>query len=126
MQEAFLYNVLSLAYLGDSVYELKVREKLVTEHRLPAGELHKLAQAYVSAAAQSHACDKLLEIMNENESSIFNRAKNSSPANIPKHSSRAEYHRATALEAVFGYNHLSGNSERNNEIFEQLFIYLNQ
>jgi len=126
LQEAFLYNVLSLAYLGDSVYELKVREKLVNEHRLSAGELHKLAQAYVSASAQSYACDKLIEIMNEAESSIFNRAKNSSPANIPKHSSRADYHRATALEAVFGYNHLSGDFDRNNAIFEHIYNYLNQ
>lgn len=126
MQEAFLYNSLSLAYLGDAVYEIKVRERLVSEHRCSPGELHKMAQAYVSASAQSKACDKLIELMNESETNIFNRARNSSPANIPKHASRSDYHRATALEAVFGYLHLMSEKERIDSIFDILFDYLSE
>ena len=126
MQEAFLYNVLSLAYLGDAVYELKVRQRLVAEHRSMPGKLHQMAQKYVSATAQSKACDKLIELLNDEELNIFNRARNSSPANIPKHSSRSDYHRATALEAVFGYLYLIGNNDRSDEIFEILFDYLQE
>ena len=124
MQEAFLYNVLSLAYLGDAAYELMVRQRLVSEHRSMPGELHQMAQKFVSATAQSKACEKLIELMNDDELNVFNRARNSSPANIPKHSSRSDYHRATALEAVFGYLHLIGDNDRSNEIFEILYDFL--
>ncbi len=126
MQEAFLFNVLSLAYLGDAVYELKVRQRLVSEHRCLPGELHKMAQKFVSAPAQSKACDKLTELLSEDELNIFNRARNSSPANIPKHSSRSDYHKATALEAVFGYLYLTEKNERSEEIFEIIFEYLQE
>ena len=126
MDNAFLHNTLSLAYLGDSVYEVLVRERLVKSGEYPPGVLHKMALSYVSAVSQSKACDVLIPLLNEKEDSVFHRARNSNPVNIAKHASRADYHKATALEAVFGYNYLMGNSERIEELFDAIFNYLVQ
>ena len=124
MDNAYLYNTLSLAYLGDSVYEVLVRNRLVSSGKYPPGVLHKMALSYVSAVSQSKACDVLLPMLNEKEQSIFNRARNSNPVNTAKHASRGDYHKATALEAVFGYNHLMGDTKRLNELFDCIFNYL--
>ena len=104
-QAANLYSPLSLAYLGDAVYSLLVRERLMREHLAPAGVLHRYAARYVSAAAQSRACETLLPLLEEDEMRVYNRGRNADPANIPKHAQRSDYHRATAFEAVFGYLH---------------------
>lgn len=124
MDNAYLYNTLSLAYLGDAAYEVLVRNRLVSSGKYPPGVLHKMALNYVSAISQSKACDVLLPMLNEQEQSVFQRARNSNPVNIAKHASRGDYHKATALEAVFGYNYLLGNSDRLNELFEAIYSYL--
>ncbi len=124
MDNAYLYNTLSLAYLGDSAYEVLVRKRIVSSGKYPPGVLHKMALSYVSAVSQSKACDVLIPMLNEQEHSIFQRARNSNPVNIAKHASRVDYHRATALEAVFGYNYLLGNESRLNELFNAIFSYL--
>ncbi len=126
MDNAYLYNTLSLAYLGDAAYEVLVRKRIVGSGKFPPGVLHKMALQFVSAVAQSKACEAILPLLNEYEHSIFQRARNSSPVNIAKHASRGDYHRATALEAVFGYNYLLGNTERNEELFEVVFTYLSE
>lgn len=72
-QAANLYSPLSLAYLGDAVYSLLVRERLMREHLAPAGVLHRYAARYVSAAAQSRACETLLPLLEEDEMRVYNR-----------------------------------------------------
>ncbi len=124
MDNAFLQNTLSLAYLGDSVYEVLVRERLIKSGKYPPGVLHKMALNYVSAIAQSKACEVLLPMLDEKENSVFHRARNSNPVNIAKHASRADYHKATALEAVFGYNYLVGNNDRIEQLFDAIYNYL--
>ena len=121
-----LYNPLSLAYLGDAVYSLLVRDRLMREHQAPAGVLHRYAARYVSAAAQSRACETLLPLLEEDELRVYNRGRNADPANIPKHAQRSDYHRATAFEAVFGYLHLSGRTQRMQTLFNEVYKALSE
>lgn len=105
---------LTLAFLGDGVYGLLVRERLVREANRPAGELHRESVELVRAEAQSAAVDRLLPLLTEEEAAVFRRGRNA-------HTSRtgSEYHRATGLEALFGWLYLKGEQNRLRELFEQ-------
>ena len=105
---------LTLAFLGDGVYGLLVRERLVREANRPAGELHRESVELVRAEAQSAAVDRLLPLLTEEEAAVFRRGRNA-------HTSRtgSEYHRATGLEALFGGLYLKGEQNRLRELFEQ-------
>lgn len=112
---------LMLAYLGDAVWELFVRERLFFS--VPSGnsEANRLALGYVTAAAQVKALEKIEPLFTEEEGDVFRRGKNTKTNNTPKSVTRYEYRLATGLEAVFGYNYLSGLHERNRELFEAAF-----
>ncbi len=103
---------LALAFVGDGVYSLLVRERLLTIANRPVGELHRLAVDAVRAEAQSEAMERLLPHLTEEEEAAYKRGRNA-------HTSRnsAEYHRATGLEALFGYLYLDGRLERVQELF---------
>lgn len=124
--DPFLVNVLTLAYQGDAVYELLVRRALIRQAALPAGQMHRLAMNYVSAGRQSAACEVLIPLLNKEEESVFMRARNASPAHAPRHADIGDYHRATALEAVFGYLDLMGQQDRIQELFVPIFEYLSR
>lgn len=111
-KQAFLTNTLVLAYLGDAVQSLYVRNKLCITDRHKSGELHTLAVKEVSAKAQSEIVEKLLPLFNEDELAVYNRAKNSKPHSIAKNAPPDAYHRATGFEAVLGYLYLSGQTDR--------------
>lgn len=118
--QAMQYSPLTLAYLGDAVYELSVREKLVRRENQPNGKLHREATAYVSASAQSSILEKLLPILSEDELAVFRRGRNSN-ATGGKNSDVMEYKRATGLECLFGYLYLTGNTARIQELFSLIF-----
>ena len=80
----------------------------------------------MSAAAQSRACETLLPLLEEDELRVYNRGRNADPANIPKHAQRSDYHRATAFEAVFGYLHLSGRTQRMQTLFNEVYKALSE
>jgi ribonuclease-3 family protein len=122
--DPFLINVLTLAYQGDAVYERMVRRALITRSPQSAGKMHRMAMNYVSAANQSRACEVLIPLLNENETSVFMRARNASSPHMPKHADVADYHRATALEAVFGYLDLMNNQDRIEDLFLSVFEFL--
>lgn len=107
---------LTLAFVGDGVYELMVRETLVCSANRPNGDLHKLSVSMVRAEAQSAAVDKLLPVLDEQEAAVFRRGRNA-------HTQRAgsDYHRATGLEALFGYLYLTGNIERLRVLFYAIY-----
>lgn len=104
---------LNLAFVGDGVYELMVRERLVSLANRPNKELHKLSVAQVRAEAQAAALDKLYPYLTEQEEAVYRRGRNA-------HTSRTGngYHKATGLEALFGYLYLSGQVERVRELFQ--------
>ncbi len=115
------YSPLTLAFLGDAVYEQLVREKIVLTANMPVGRLHKEAVERVRAAYQSRAVDVILPMLTEDEENIMKRGRNATSNTVPKSSNPVEYRRATGLEALFGYLYLLGNSERIVEIFNTIW-----
>ena len=115
--EASQQSALTLAYLGDAVYELLVREKLVIHSHKTNGKLHFEATRFVSAKAQSEFVEKILGTLTPEELSVYKRGRNSD-AVPPKNTDVAVYKRATGLETLFGYLYLSGRTDRIEELFE--------
>ena len=111
---------LGLAYLGDSVYEVMVRSYLCLHGKLTSGRLHKAALDYVAAPAQAALAEKILPLLTEEEMAVFRRGRNSKPHSIPKAAKREEYQTATALEALFGWLFLRGDTERLNDLFSAM------
>lgn len=120
--EARLYSPLTLAFLGDAVYSLLVRNMLSREANKPTGKLHLESIKYVNASFQAKMIKELLPHLNENEESVFKRGRNAHSAHSPKNQDAADYRYATGLEALFGYLYLSGNTDRINELFERSVI----
>ncbi len=108
---------LGLAHIGDCVYELMIRSWLCVHGKATNRGLHKATVKYVAAPAQAKAAKMILPVLTQEEADVFRRGRNSSPHSIPKASSREEYQMATALEALFGYLWLKGETERLNELF---------
>ena len=108
---------LGLAYLGDGVYELMVRGYLCLRGKATNKGLHRAALDYVAAPAQARRVQKILPLLTAEEQDVFRRGRNSHTAAIPKGASVAEYHTATALEALFGWLYLRGETDRHNQLF---------
>ena len=91
--DAMQYSPLALAFIGDGVYEIRVREKLILEANMPADKLHKLTVERVCAEYQAKAVRKWLYegLLNEQEMDIFKRGRNAKGINAPKHSTVGEY-----------------------------------
>ena len=107
----------SLAYLGDCVIELFVRERLTASGISSSKSLNREALHFVSAPAQAAAMKRILELLSEEENGFFRRGKNLSHLNVPKNATPSEYRLATGMETLFGFLHLSGNDERARELF---------
>ncbi len=105
---------LELAYLGDSLYDLYVREHLIA-HGGRVRALHRHAIALVCAHAQAEALGRVEEMLDEDEQGVVRRARNAKQS-PPRNADPGEYHRATALEALIGYLYVTGRRERMNEI----------
>lgn len=110
-------NPISLAFLGDAVYEILVREHLALQGDRPPEQLHKLAVGFVSAHAQNKAIQKIMPLLDEEEISAFKRGRNAKVSHVPKGASPAEYHAATGFEALFGHLYLTGQGSRMRELF---------
>lgn len=111
---------LALAYLGDGVYEVMVRAWLCLQGKATNRGLHKAALDYVSAPAQARLVQKILPLLTQEEQEVYRRGRNSHTAAVPKGASVGQYHAATALEALFGYLYLRGETGRLNELFERM------
>ena len=106
------YNGVTLAYIGDAVIELAVREALISSGITDTGRLSFAAQKLVCAPTQSEVVEKLLPVLTEEEMAAYKLGRNHRISGKPKHASVSEYSRATGLEAIFGYLHLTGKTER--------------
>ena len=118
--QARQYSPLALAFLGDSVYEILVREYLVREANRPAANLHEQKIQLVCAAFQAQAIDRLIPLLTEEEMAVYKRGRNANNT-VPRHTSAQDYHKATGLEALFGYLHLLGEQARLEELFAAIF-----
>ena len=108
----------TLAFVGDTVYELLVREYLARQAQRPVGELNRRKVKLVNCEAQSEALRRLLPVLDEEELAVYKRGRNAFTKNTPKNSSVADYHNATGLEALFGFLYLSDKLERLRELFD--------
>lgn len=115
------YDALILAYIGDGVLELFVREMLISSGETNTGKLSAMAQKIVCATAQSEKVDELLSLLTEEEAAVYRLGRNHKVGGKPKRASAVEYHRATGMEAVFGYLHIIGKYERARELFNALY-----
>ncbi|MFI3252953.1 MAG: ribonuclease III domain-containing protein [Eubacteriales bacterium] len=111
---------LGLAHLGDGVFELMVRSWLCLHGKATAKNLHKATVAYVAAPAQAKMSEKILPHLSEAETEVFLRGRNTAPHSVPKAAKRGDYQLATALEALFGWLYLQGETKRLNELFEMM------
>ncbi|MCL2416015.1 MAG: ribonuclease III [Defluviitaleaceae bacterium] len=119
--EAYLYSPLNLAYMGDSIYSMLVRSRLLEDGNRSVNELNRMANAKVCALAQSANFYKIQQYLTENEIAVMKRGRNAHPSTRAKNASMADYRNATGLEALFGYLYLNGETERLLEIFDKCF-----
>ena len=111
----------ALAYLGDSVIEVLVREHLVAKGISSSAHLNSEALKYVRASAQAEAMKNIIDLLTEEEEAAFRRGRNMGHSSTPKSASVSEYRTATGMEALFGWLHLSGKTERMHELFSAAY-----
>lgn len=109
---------LTLAFVGDAVFDLLVRGWLVRQANRPVGELNKMKVGFVNCKNQAEFAKILFPILTEKETSVYKRGRNAAPKCTPKNGTVADYHSATGLESLFGYLYLKGENERINELFD--------
>ncbi len=108
---------LTLAFVGDGVYDLLVREYLVQMANRPVKELNNMKVALVCCKAQAEKVRVLMEHFTQQELAVYKRGRNAKVNSSPKNSSLADYHSATGLEAVFGYLYINNQLDRVKELF---------
>lgn len=107
---------LVLAYVGDAVYELAIRQFLIGQGLVKVNRLHKEAVGYVKAAAQAKALFAMEGKLTEEELAVVRRGRNAKIASLPKNADFMDYRHATALEALIGYLYLQSKEERVREV----------
>ncbi len=110
------YSPLTLAYIGDGVYEALIRTYLVGKGNAPVGRLHKRSSALVSAKAQAVIVKALLPHLTEEEAQVYKRGRNAHPSTVAKNATVADYRRATGFEALVGYLYLKEDWKRLTEL----------
>ena len=121
--EAKSLNIINLAFIGDAVYSLYIRQKLLSEKEEKPNDLNKASSALVCAEAQSGLSERLLSVMTEEEVDIFRRGRNAK-SHLKKNATVAVYHASTGFEALLGFYYLKGEQERLEEIVEAAFWFI--
>lgn len=115
-------NVLALAYLGDSIYEVYIRKYLIEKGIVDVNKLQEEATKYVSAKGQAYYLNLLIEnnFFNEEEINIIHRGRNHKSHKSPKNTDINTYKWSTGFETLIGYLYLDGNIERINDIIDYI------
>ena len=121
-----LYSPQALAFLGDAVYEILVRERIVHRANMPVNKLHLQAVEQVRASYQSKAYAVVEPVLTEEELAALKRGRNISSIKPPKNGTMQDYRRATGLECLFGYLYLKVEIQRINELFLMIEEHLEQ
>lgn len=119
-QEVELMSPLTWAYIGDAVYELFIRNKLINETNLKPHKLHIEAIKYVKAKSQAQKLNEIYEFLTDEEKDIVRRGRNTQNHHLPKNSNVQEYMYATAFEALIGYLYLTKQHSRVKEILAKI------
>ena len=106
------YSPLALAFVGDAVFSLLIRTKLLCERELTVNHLHKHAADFVKAEAQKNLMNAMLPKLTEEEMTVFKRGRNANSHSVAKHASVTDYRIATGFEALLGYLYLCGRTDR--------------
>lgn len=106
------YSPLTLAYIGDSIYDVMIRTVVVERGNRSANNLHKMAVKYVNAGVQAAMADALLESLSEEELAVYKRGRNAKSYTKAKNATVNDYRKATGLEALFGYLYLQDKMDR--------------
>lgn len=106
------YSPLTLAFLGDCVFDLIVRTVIVERGNRAPESLHKKKSAIVKAGAQAKMAESLLDMLTEEELAVYKRGRNAKSYSVAKNASVSDYRRATGLEALIGYLYLQDKEER--------------
>ena len=121
-EEVRQLNPLVLAFIGDGVYEVFIRSYIIDRNRnMPVHKLHIKTISYVRAHEQSNFMNQLIELLNEEELSIYKRGRNAKSGTIPKNADVREYRNATGFEALIGYLYLTKQDKRLSEILKRTF-----
>ena len=112
------YSPLALAFIGDGIYEVVVRTMIVAQANRSNTDLHKATVKYVKAENQSKMVEILKPHLTQEECDVLRRGRNAKPHTVVKNASLGEYHRATGLEALFGYLYLAGQTDRMLELMK--------
>ena len=126
LTKADMYSPLVWAYIGDAVYELRVRERLIEKSYAKPHTLHLRSIKLVNAKKQARILEGLEETLTEEEKTIARRARNTKNFHVPKGTSVAEYAKSTALEAVIGYHNINGNEKRKEEILDKIIMLIEE
>lgn len=118
LENPLLLPPLTLAYLGDSLYEAFVRERLLDRGHVRVNDLHKVSMKYVRATAQAAILAALMPTLSEQEQDVVRRGRNAKGHAAPKSAEAAEYAASTGFEALLGYLHLAGQAERLRGVLE--------
>ena len=119
-QEVELMSPLTWAYIGDAVYELFIRNKLIDETNLKPHKLHIEAIKYVKAKSQAEKLSEIYEMLTDEEKDIVRRGRNTQNHHLPKNANVQEYMYSTAFEALIGYLYLTKQNARLKEILNQV------
>lgn len=119
------YSPLTLAYIGDAVYDLVIRTIVVERANRPANKLHKTVIRYVNAGTQAQMIMALEEELTEEEKAVYHRGRNAKSYTSAKNASIADYRKATGLEALFGYLYLQGKMDRLLRLVHRAFEKMN-
>ncbi len=111
-QDVRAYSPLTLAYIGDAVYELVIRSVVVERANRSANDLHKLSVQYVKAQTQARMAEALSGILTEEELAVYKRGRNAKSMTTAKNATVGDYRKATGFEALMGFLYLSGQTER--------------
>ena len=119
-QEVELMSPLTWAYIGDAVYELFIRNKLIDETNLKPHKLHIEAIKYVKAKSQAEKLNEIYETLTDEEKDIVRRGRNTQNHHLPKNANVQEYMYSTAFEALIGYLYLTKQNARLKEILDKI------
>lgn len=106
------YSPLTLAYIGDAIYDLVIRTVIVGRANKPPNNLHKTVIKYVNAGTQARMIEALEEELTQEEEAVYHRGRNAKSYTSAKNASVADYRKATGLEALFGYLYLQDRTDR--------------
>ncbi|MFC5700945.1 Mini-ribonuclease 3 [Cohnella faecalis] len=116
-----LLSPIVLAYIGDAVYEIYIRQRLIAGENRKPNELHRAATRHVSAAAQARTLQRWMPLLTEEEADIVRRGRNTKSGQPPKNADPADYRHATALECLVGYLYYRGEKERLQQLMAAAF-----